>query len=71
MSPERYAEVDRLLRRGALRTSIPLDWALQWCEAEQCGCLGCANGSGRLRENGVTKDEWQAWWHLTAAQINK
>ena len=40
---------------------VPLDWRYYWCEAQICGCLGCANRSGGVKAKGVTKQEWEQW----------
>jgi hypothetical protein len=51
--------IDRYLEIDAQMQAMPADWRLRWCEAAECGCLGCANGSGHLR--GVSKQEWQEY----------
>ena len=41
--------------------AMPPDDRYNWCEADQCHCLGCANNSGGLLAAGFTKADWQAW----------
>lgn len=44
-----------------LMSNISVPDRYYWCESKVCGCMGCANGSGQLKANGYTKDEWQEW----------
>ncbi len=41
--------------------TMPEGWRYNWCEAGMCGCMGCCNISGSLRNLGFTKDDWYAW----------
>lgn len=58
-------QLDRLMR------SMNVGWALYWCEAEVCACLGCANGSGKLNANGYTKQDWKDWWSKHGKLVNE
>ena len=51
--------------------------ATRWCNPEVvpgfgCGCMGCANISGGLAREGVTKEQWQRVIHeMLAKAIDK
>lgn len=56
-----FEEPDRRLRMNALMFALLPSWRRRWCDSGLCGCRGCANGSGHLVAEGVTKEEWRAW----------
>lgn len=56
LSDPRYDQIGRYVER------LPVDVALNWCEAKACACVGCVNRIGGLETRGVTKLEWQQWW---------
>lgn len=44
-----------------LMHSMPPQWRYRWCESTLCGCLGCANGAGRLTFYGYTREDHNEW----------
>lgn len=44
-----------------LMNKMPLLWRYYWCESVACACLGCANSSGGLTENGFNRKDWEQW----------
>tara|TARA_R110000851_G_C13102760_1_gene569334 strand:- start:79360 stop:79545 length:186 start_codon:yes stop_codon:yes gene_type:complete len=41
--------------------AMPVEWRYYWCGSKICGCLGCANNSGRLASAGYTREDWAKW----------
>jgi hypothetical protein len=52
-------ERDRQLSK--LMLQMPREWRSHWCGGQACACMGCANLSGNLTENGFQKHEWEEW----------
>ena len=44
-----------------LMRSMPPQWRYRWCESRLCGCLGCANRTGRLIFYGYTREDNNEW----------
>jgi len=64
MTDDRFYEIrDFMDESSSVRSPMSVMSALRWCESEACCCMGCANGSGKITDIGVTKSEWQEWWH--------
>ena len=55
----------------SLMRGMEASWRKNWCSGGMCGCLGCANGSGRLMQFGYTKAEWQAWVDANPTLVSK
>lgn len=54
----RRPRTDRWQQIHALMMRLPTKFALHWCGAERCACMGCVNGNGEGRAMKLTREEW-------------
>ena len=63
----KHDEFTRSLKKtlvDAFMEKLSPSWRYRWCEPKPdswCGCRGCVNGSGRIKQSGFTKEDWQDW----------
>lgn len=53
--------VDRSALLNNLMASMNPEWRKRWCSSQACACMGCANVSGGLAQNGFTQEDHSNW----------